>query len=230
MIENSQILEHIGETKSDKLIREIQSEYFELRDKKFPPKENKLSCNTVISVTKDKEIKSIGMSCINDLLLDNFGKFIQGAFLRNSGTLNTIADTGVLETTRYIGNVANTARYNSIVNVSTGTRFQVGQGTTPATRGDFKTETPFTNGGLEDNQTSTGTGVYTVGINRVNVAGVISPTTGTGSISEFVMFGIWQKFPQAQQTRNYALSRDNISPVANFGIADAINIDYAIQI
>ncbi len=230
MIENSQILENVGKSKTQKLIDEIHSKYFELKEKKFPVSKNYINDTCIITATKDKEIKSIGMSCINDLLTDNFGKFFQGAYFRNGGALGLIDNVGSLQTVDFIGNPPFTARYNANNSVSLGTRFQIGSGTTPADRADFRIETAFANGGLEDNQTNTGSGAYTAGLSRINVAGVISPTTGTGSISEFVMLAIWQKFPQQSQTKVYCLSRINISPVVAFGVADTINIDYAIQI
>jgi len=228
-MENSQILEHIGKTKTQKLIDEIHSEYFELKSKKFPVSKNEINDTCLVTAIDDKEIKSIGMSCINDLLLDNFGYFFQGAFLRFASALPLVADSGLVETADFIGFPAFSARYNANSSVTIGTRFQVGMGLTPALRSDFKIETPFVSA-PESNITNTGLGVYTAGLSRVNVAGVISPTGDVGVISEFVMFAKWQEFPAQSQTRNYALSRINISPLVPFGLAQAINIDYAIQI
>lgn len=228
-MENSQILEHIGKTKTQKLIDEIHSEYFEMKEKKFPVSQNQVNDTCIVTATKEKEIKSIGMSCVNDLLLDNFGFFFQGAFLRFPSELPLVDRLGVEETVDFSGSPAFGARYNNNSAVSVGTLFQVGMGLTPALRSNFNIETPFVSA-PESNRTNTVVGVYTAGLSRVNVAGVISPTGDVGVISEFVMFAQWQKFPQQAQVKIYALSRINISPLVPFGLAQAINIDYAIQI
>lgn len=228
-MENQLLLDYIGKTKTQKLIEEIQSYYFELKQKKFPISKNYVNSASVISVTEDDEIKSIGMSCINDLLLDNFNEFFVGAFLR-AGQRELFDIGNASRQVVFRGNPAFTARYNANVTVSCGTIFQIGSGTTPAALDDFNIETAFANGGLEDNRRNTGLGAYTTGVGRINVAGQISPTTGAGSISEFVMYAQWQIFPNQSQTQIFALSRENISPVVNFAALATINTDYVIQI
>jgi len=227
-MENEVLKEYIGETKTKKLIDEIQSVYFQKKKHIFANSKQPLSENCLVTALRDGEIKSIGMSCINDLLLDNFCQFWVGAFQRaNERTLVQVS--GVNEQVRFIGNPPFTARYNANNSVSLGTLFQVGSGATPPVRGNFNIDTAFPSA-PEANRKSTGIGVYTVGLSRVNVAGFISPTTDAGTINEFVMFAQWQKFPQQSQTRIFALSRDIISPAVSFSALDTINIDYAIQI
>ena len=89
MIENQILLDYVGKTKTKNLIDEIQSAYFEIKKKSFPESVNPVSENTLISAINDGEIKSLGMSCLNDLLLDNFCNFWAGAFMRSTNKFMT---------------------------------------------------------------------------------------------------------------------------------------------
>jgi len=229
-MENSQILEHIGKTKTQKLIHEITHEYLERKNKKYPPIENPLNTACLVSVVEEKEIKSIGMSCINDLLNNNFALFIKGAFL-NGGTQTEMLDVAnVITEVRFTGASATRYNNNQASNFSpVGSYVQVGQGTTPALIDNFAIETPFSNGGIEDSRRGTGIGAYFAGLNDVLVSSVISPTIGGGSISEAGLFAQWRRSLFANQFRVFLLSRDNISPVVPFSAGNTINIDYTIN-
>ncbi len=227
MIENQILLDYVGKTKTKNLIDEIQSAYFEIKKKSFPESVNPVSENTLISAINDGEIKSLGMSCLNDLLLDNFCNFWAGAFMRSTNKFMTSVND-VQRDMRFRGTAPFSAVYNHNQNVSIGSTFQVGQGLTPAARDDFGIETAFP-AAPESNRKNTGIGVYTESLARVNVAGTITPTTNPGVISEFVMYAVWQYFPNQAATDSFALSRDNISPGVAFSALDTINIDYAIQ-
>jgi len=63
---------------------------------------------------------------------------------------------------------------------------QVGEGSTPASRSDFNIQTPFANGGIEDNQKSTNGFGYNSGLGKITIATQIAPTVGTGTITEVV--------------------------------------------
>ena len=122
-MENSQLLEYIGETKTQKLIQSITKEYFEIKNKKT---KNDLNSNCLISVVDEKEIKAIGMSCVNDLLNNNFAKFIEGAFMRG-GTETLKSISNVDEDVRFTS--ASATRYNNNQTSQTtpiGSRVQVG--------------------------------------------------------------------------------------------------------
>ena len=229
MIENSQILEHIGKTKTEKLIQEITHEYLERKNKKYPPVENPLNSACVVSVVEEKEIKQIGMSCLNDLLNNNFALFIKGAFNRG-GTQTEMRDvSNIVTEVRFTG--ASATRYNNNQTTQTtpiGSRVQVGSGITPATRSDFNIETAFV-GGVVAQRRPTGIGVYFAGLNDVLISSVISPTLGGGSISEACLYAQWHRSLFANQFREFVLSRDNISPVVPFSAGNTINIDYTLN-
>jgi len=86
---------------------------------------------------------------------------------------------------------------------------QVGKGNTPATRQDVNIETPFTNGGAEDNLKITSLFGYNSALGKITIATSISPTAGSGSITEVV------KINRVQQT--------NASPIDNLWIRNIVN-------
>ncbi len=224
-MENSQLLEHIGKTKTKKLLDEITKEYYENKKKVFPISQNLLNPSCIVSVIKEKEIKGIGMSCINDLLLDNFGVWYSAIFSGNqTGEINNVGDVSE----EFDWNGESTAYNNSVTPNVIGSKVQVGQGLTPASIGDFTIETPF---GVapESNRNNTGIGTYTVGLSQIFVPSAISPTTGSGDISEAGLAMRWRK-PSTGLVTELLITHDNISPVVPFLAGNAINIDYTIQI
>jgi len=220
-MENSQLLEHIGKTKTDNLIRDIQKEYFEQRQKKFENKNETINPMSVVSAIKDGEIKSLGMSCISDLLLDNWGKFY-ACFL---GRTNQQVMQDISNITRNFNWSGTNRMWNNQYN-SCGTSVQIGQGATPAQITDYGINTPFV-GGIESTRRSTGIGFYTVGLSTANVSTHWSPMSQNGSIAETVFFLNMRDESGATITRVIAISRDNISPVVNFSIGEQVNVDYS---
>jgi len=223
-MENEILLDKIGYSKTQNLINDCCKIFKENLIKEYPNYFNTPeSCKalSVVSVVKNNEIKSIGMSCINDLLNTNWGRFI--AAVSSSGGVS-LFDTG--GTPRTCGVYTATASLFTTDLVSIGTLAQVGVGLTPATRSDLILETPFTNGGAEDNGISTGDGGWNSGLGKVDIPTLISPTAGNGAISESVLYGIWAD--TGNNARTFLISRDNISPVVNFLTGLAINIDYSM--
>jgi len=227
-MENSQILQNIGKTKTDKLINEITSEYFELKKKTIPFSKNEMNFACVVSVIKQNEIKSIGMSCLNDLILDNYGIWIKHCIFRN-GSSEALKNIFGSSSTYLLLSVDNNAYNTNASNSPCGSQVQVGSNTTPALRSDFQIISPFANGGIEDNPNNTGTGAFLGGVSRVFVPSTISPTIGGGIIAEAILIQKWRK-SVAGFTDQIAISRDNISPVVQFFAGDTINIDYTIQL
>ena len=74
--------EFIGKTKSQKLIDECHKIYKDNFQKEFPEyfEHNYTKVASVITILENNEIKQIGMSKINDLLTDNYGKWF-GQFI-----------------------------------------------------------------------------------------------------------------------------------------------------
>jgi hypothetical protein len=223
-MENQQLLEHIGKTKTKNLIEDIEKEYFERKYKSFGIKDNQETVTpvSVVSATVDDEIKQIGTSCINDLLLDNWGAYYQVIYGRYNGGA-TMVNTGG-SPLQY--RASSTERIWNSHLTPVGTQVQIGQGTTPAVISDFSIETPFV-GGIESIPRSTGLGFYTVASSTANVSTHWSPMSQAGAISE-TTFQLNIKRNDASDTVTFQIiSRDNISPVVNFNIGEQVNVDYS---
>lgn len=216
-MENSQLLEHIGKTKTQKLLNEISKSYFELKEKS----KNRLNPMCIVSVEKENEIKSIGMSCVNDLFLNNFGLFF-GALLSGNRTTQIVKNqSGSNKNLRMWGN-SNMFNVTDVITV--GGMVKIGSGSTPASRSDFTIQTPFGNS-PENSLRNTGNAGYNSGLGQVTIPTLISPTGGAGSISEAGLFLRCETIGTGDQIM---MSHDNISPVANFSIGDSINVEYIL--
>ena len=226
-MENSQLLELIGKTKTQNLIDDISKQYLEIQDKKFPSLNHLTKALSIVSVTdpNETEIKDIGMSCVNDLLNDNWGKFLLAVIGAGQGiALQDDSDTTRSLTMQQTTDT-NAGAYNTTNNPAgqVGSAVQVGKGTAPATRQDFTIENPFV-GGVESLKNSTGIGGWNSGLGQVDIATLISATLGAGSISETVLFCRWHV--NVGGNSYFLMSRDNISPVVSFIAGQAINVDY----
>jgi len=227
MIENQIVLDFIGKTKTNNLLNDVSKIFLENMKKQFPNYNQDIKAISIITVNdqNQNEIKSIGMSCINDILNDNFATF----FMRMWGGADTIATMKDITNTSfdYTINTTETAYNdtNGITPLSLGSRVQVGKGTTPATRQDFNIENPFSNGGVEDNRNITGDGGYNNPLGKITIPTLITPVTSSGSISESVLFGTWRS---TAGVKNNVFSRDNILPLVNFIVGQSININYEL--
>ena len=100
---------------------------------------------------------------------------------------------------------------------------QVGEGVTPATRQDFKLEDPFSNGGVEDAPVLNQVFGYNSGLGKVTVATMITPTAGSGTITEVIHFG---NFKDTANITIFVLTqRDVISPT-NFITGETIDVEH----
>ena len=221
-MENQQLLQHIGKTKTDKLLLEIKKEFLEIKHKQFGVVDNQIDPISIVTTEKDKEIQGIGMSCINDLLLDNFGKWFAMAFGGSVQTMNDISNVA-----RAFRGTAGTNRFSNDQYNVTGSQMMIGQGLTPAALTDFYIETPFSNGGLEDSRHSTVDGVYFTGLKEAKTTIQIAPTAGSGSVSETIFLFVMRDDTGAQVARYVTISRDNISPVVPFVMGNQINVEYS---
>jgi len=221
-MENSQILEHIGETQTPKLINNIGKEFQENLVKRFPNyyKSQVLKACSIVSITENKEIKSIGMSCMNDLLTDNFGNFLKGILGIQSFDMNDLSNLSK----NYVI-PSGTVAYNMLGIGSLGTNIRVGKGTTPATRQDFNIENPFTTSPESLAFQLAGVGGWNSGLGQVSIQGAI--TAGdSGAISETILIQQFRNFNIGIGTSVF--SRDNISPVVNFIVGQTINVNYLL--
>jgi len=221
LIENENVLDHIGKTKTNNLLDEISKEYKENFVKSFPKYHELTKTFSIVSITEKEEIKQIGISCQNDLMTDMWGEMLQAILGGRNSTANTHKDTGGTLKGIFVYN--NTDFFNSVSSGATGTRISIGKGLTPATRQDFKLESAF--GVAPENQfVNTLDGVYNSGLGKITIPMTSFASGGSGAISETVLVGVWTASDPL--VVNFILSRDNISPVVNFITGQTINVDY----
>lgn len=217
-MENQILLEKVGETKTQKLVDDCYKIYKEKLQNQFPDflEKNHTKICSVVSVTEKDEVKGIGMSCLNDLLLDNYGKFFNSFMGGFGGSISM----------QIIGNQNRTvimwgsgACWNTTNAGAIGSSIKVGTGTTPATRQDFKIEAGSVN-------LTSGNGGYNAGLGKVDIpANKVS--TSSFSLAETGLHGVWTHSP-APQVDEFMISRDNISPVVSVIIGQTINVDYQL--
>jgi len=222
-MENSQLLELIGKTETENLKSDIRNQYTENFHKRFPEwfEENKHMAKafSLITVTKNKEIKSIGMSCIDDLLNDNFGQFLKGII-----GLQSFTGVRLDSTVNSFNTLSGNAGYNMAnIGIAMGSYIQVGKGSATATRQDFNINDPFTTspesllGGI------IGFSGWNSGLGLISMIRSFS-AGGSGSISESILVQSWRATDSNH--RQCVYSRDNISPVANFINGETVNVNY----
>ncbi len=217
-MENQQLLEKIGQTKTDRLISECENIYKETFAEKFPKyfyRNNTVKSFSIVTVTENKEVKSIGMSKVEDLLTDNFGKWF-GGFIYPTNDFQMIDESAVSRTMEMWG----TSTWNiNNGGGDVGTRIKVGHGTTPATRQDIAMEN-------FDQELNSSDGGWNSGLGQVDVPATV-PSDFADNISEVGLFGSWfTKTPSF--VSNFMLSHDNISPVVPVIIGQTINVDYKL--
>ena len=223
MIQNQQILQYIGETKTKKLVENIQKEYFEILRKKFPEKSNpieNLQCNCLVITHEknDDEIKGIGISCIDDLINDNFANFF-GAILSRLGSKNLIDNANVSRSLLIYGQNDTFGDTNGASGVhSLGCQFAIGSGTTIPARTDFEVESI-----IQAVFSPSGNAGYNSVSGQISITGASAVLIGSGSIGNAVMYGRWFS---VGVTRLFVISHDLISPVVNFVNGQVATIEY----
>ena len=204
----------IGQTKSSKVLQECVNIYKENFNKKFPNyfNENYTKMISLVSVTHKNEIKSLGMSCSDDLLTDNFGKWF-GALIFPTTPISLQDDTDVART---VGMWSTGATWNSTNAGGVGSKIEVGNGITPVARSDFIIESLL-------QLLTSGAGGYNSALGQVDI-----PATGTSTftdtITETALYGVWYD----GAVRNYLLSHDILSPAVPVSAAETINVDYKL--
>jgi hypothetical protein len=160
------------------------------------------------------------------LILDNLGRLTAGLF-RHPSTANLkvsqIFNEAGVDVELYL---YSTQFFNFIFNIQQGRSAQVGKGTTPVTRGDIKIESAFLVAPESVKNTSLLSG-YTVGLSKISMSTLISPTGGSGSITEVVKFLF---IMGANQSATWiAIMRDIVSP-ASFIAGESINVTHEVLI
>ncbi len=228
---NEYLLDYIGKTQTEKLQVELR---------KFVNENNRCSLlpMSLINSSKDSEIKSIGASVPNDLILTNFGMWIVGVVGRQTGSaFPFINDAGSLTgtlprfngldefqafATRYADNITG-------VNKSVGWNFQLGKGSTPPARDDFNIETPLDDS-PENGVPGALQGVFSE-VNGTFTTGVtFGGATGSGSVSEIGLFTRMANEKRLSPTSwRFMMVHDLISPVVNYLPGQSINVEIVFQ-
>ncbi len=227
MIENSQLLEHIGKTKTQKLIDEISSEYRELKLKAFPNPKYDIANMSIVTVNEpnETEIKSIGMSCVNDLLVENFLTWLHG-ILRGTGDFNMTNTGGGVNIVKFNALASNNWQFAN-ASGSIGTRIQLGSGAGAPAFSDFSIQTVFPSS-PENAQIGTTAGVYFLGLATANCSAIFSPVTDSGTVRETAF--ILSCKDAGNAVRQMMLAHDSISPNVSFNAGQSVNVDYIFQI
>ncbi len=181
--------------------------------------------NSLVTVTENQEIKKIGMSCINDLISDNWGKMLEALISGRQFVFPPAKDvSGNTNNALFVYNSVD--QFNSTNTAgNVGSLIQVGKSLVPATRQDFKIGDPFVT--LPESVfNGTGSGGWNSGLGQVQIPLQIV-SGGSGAISETVLFGNWASVSPVEN-EVYLLSHDNISPVVNFIVGQTINVDYSM--
>jgi len=157
---------------------------------------------------------------------DNFG-FLFSTFFRPVSQLDEsrtgFKDTsGVSRTLKLISIRTDPLAYNAGLTVS---KVQVGKGTSPPTRQDQTIESPFTNGGAEDNPQPTLAYGLQSALGKIVIATLISPTFGSGFITEVAYFMTWRD--NTGVDRDFLLFRNVITGV-NFISGQGINVEHSV--
>jgi len=209
--------EFIGETKSQKIIDDCYKIYKENFLKEFPEyfESNYTKLASVITILENNEIKQIGMSKINDLLTDNYGKWF-GQFIFPISNFNLTDIGGVNRALISWSTSGASSNWNQTVEI-VGTHIKVGSGLTTATRADVDLQAQL-------QQLLSGNGGYNSGLGKVDIPATAT-STFNGTVNEVGLFGRWNVNGFGAQ--QFLLSRDNVSSVAVI-IGQTINVDYQI--
>ena len=185
---------------------------------------------TVI-ISEGDIIKGISQSKPNNLILDNFGILLAGLMRApvDAEKEVTLTDTGNTGQTvgAYGTYAANTQHFNYFdAAYPTGTRVQVGAGTTPAARADYDIETAFIVA-PEDDLFDSGTGSY--GAGSISVAGAIT-AGGAGTINEILFTGRWIWQGGSATLADFALFHDILVSGEAFVLGNTITVAYTINL
>lgn len=156
---------------------------------------------------------------------DNFGKLIAGIFRPPSTSITTITlknTGGVDRDVRVYGTDA-----NIIWNLTKSAQVQIGKGTSTATRQNADIEIPFTSSPENVGKAVTQPQAYNSALGKITIATLISPTGGSGTITETAFTQAWQD--QGSNSERYLIFRDLISG-SSFLAGQAININYEVLV
>ncbi len=226
-MQHLELLEKIGETKTDKLIQDCYRIYRESFDKLFPDYfDNNLvkSISFVTTHEKDSsEIKKIGMSVPDDLLTKQFAQWFSGLI----GGSNGANPDGILNTSGTaslgLGNShggSNFSCWGTRINgVPTGMRFRIGNGFSVPFKDAFVAPDMF-------QLLVTTDGTFASGLGQVTWAGQ-DTADNDETIRQTAVYGRW-KLGAVGSVTDYMMSWDIISPVVPIIQSETVNVEYKL--
>lgn len=216
--------QYVGAKFSKRLEEELMAEHYERMLKET---RRRIFESVVVSVLdKRRRIKGIGLNAPNDLILNNFGKWL-AALIRtpvSSDTTTSLTTDAGAGATVYIYATAGRTFNDTDATRSLGTYLRVGGGATAPARDDYAIETPFGTS-PESGYFGTGSGSYAAA--AISFSGAIT-AGGAGTVREAGFFGQWRRYsPGANLT--FMLFHDAISAVA-FVLGNTITVAYTINL
>ncbi len=224
MIENNQLLELVGKTKTQKLLDEITSEFQETFMKKYPDysKYYPTKANSIVTVTEENEIKKIGMSCLNDLFSDQWA-LILGLIFSNGGDNNVIPKNSFGNHNFRFAGLGLNDQFNATNKVTQGGgSTDIGSGLTPPTRLDTQIQT------LKTNIQNASAG-YNSGLGKISCPAQTANIL-TYDLSETALYLQCFLLSPIFENAQMLISHDLISPVVPVTNGETINIDYSLLI
>jgi len=213
---------------AEKILTEIHKGYFSSWSKalvyNIDQKTNEILGVGGSSLLYDYKTKRIR----SDLILDNYGKFINAWFTFTSGVNVDISNTDVLGAG--IGlRIYQVGATGSPYNNQYGLRIAIGSSSI-ISRSDFNLTAPFVTSPESLRTSILGTSIYTSGTGKITAINTgISPTGGAGTIAETGLFTILGRLAVGNQN-TVMLTHDAISPTVSFIAGQQIVINYTWQL
>jgi len=218
---NQELSNFVGYTVKEKILMDATKILLENKAKTlgYLPKPAEVS---LVVCHENGEIKGIGGSKPNDIFNNNYGDLLKSWFRAATSRTVTLVDDGGVNRTIQTGG-SGSAWNNS----TGGSRFQVGQGSTPAARSDLAIETPF--GSAPENAlVDSNVGGYNSGLGQITITALIGPTGGSGTVTETVDMWFFQK--NTGGGHNFLMAHDLISPGVAFIAAQTLTVQYTWQL
>ncbi len=179
---------------------------------------------------KNRKILDVGFSTPEDLILDNFGKWLASwitpiattvtASLKDlTNTARTLRVYGVIGT-----GVAMTIAYGSLMDC--GTVLQVGSGSTAAARANYAIQTAF---GTAPENTQFGCSVGSYGGGAISFSGAVT-AGGSGTVNETGFFAVFNYGNSTPSYATFMLFHDILGSGVSFVAGNSLIVSYSITL
>jgi len=230
MLHNDYLLDFIGKTK----IKNVQDDLRKLANEQNCKKNYSLPMS-IVDISPDNCYSALGMSVPNDIICDNFGRYLLGIIGRLNVITDLTDDDGSLHTRNFNNSnmelCFNNSRYfmfPTTVTVTCGSSFRLGSGDTEPERADFTIETllPDTPESLYQ---QTLEGNLSVINGTVTLAKTYPSALGSGTIREIGYFQSLGLFSDVPPSIRCMFTHDLILPVVPYVAGQVINFEMVFQ-